>query len=183
MSAGPMSAGPAAVEFSRPVRLDQIGAATQAVTITADEAERLALARRFRVRAIERLDADYSLDADGEGWLAHGTLRARVIQACVASGQDVPEVIEAGFAIRFLRESEPEAEEIELSQEDCDVMTIENDRIDMGEAVAQTLALNLTPYPRAADAAEYLRKMGVKSEEEAGPLAALRDLMSKSGKG
>jgi len=177
-----MERGPAAPEFSRPVRLDQIGVLTQAVTITADEAERLALARRFRLRSIERLDADYGLDADGDGWMARGTLRAKVVQACVASGQDVAETIKAPFAIRFVREAEPEGEEIELTPDECDVMTIEGDKIDMVEAIAQTLVLNLTPYPRAPDADEYLRKMGVKREDEVGPLAALRDLLGKSNK-
>jgi len=61
-------------------------------------------------------------------------------------------------------------------------MAIEGDKIDMGEAIAQTLVLNLTPYPRAPDADEYLRKMGVKREDEVGPLAALRDLLGKSNK-
>jgi uncharacterized metal-binding protein YceD (DUF177 family) len=174
---------PPAPEFSRPIRLDQIGPATQSLDLAADEAERLALARRFGLRAIDSLEAQYSLDADGDGWLAKGTLQAKVVQACVATGQDVPEAIDTPFAIRFLREAEPAAEEIELSEDECDVMTIEGDRIDMGEAVAQTLVLNLTPYPRAPDADEYLRKMGVKTEEEAGPLGALRALLDKSNKG
>jgi uncharacterized metal-binding protein YceD (DUF177 family) len=178
-----MARAPATPELSRPIRLDQIGPATQSLDLAADEAERLALSRRFGLRAIDSLDAHYSLDADGEGWLARGTLRAHVVQACVASGQDVPEAIDAPFAIRFLRDAEPAAEEIELSEDECDVMTIEDDRIDMGEAVAQTLVLNLAPYPRAPDADEYLRKMGVKTEEEAGPLGALRALLDKSSKG
>jgi uncharacterized metal-binding protein YceD (DUF177 family) len=178
-----MARAPATPELSRPIRLDQIGPATQSLDLAADEAERLALSRRFGLRAIDSLDAHYSLDADGEGWLARGTLRAHVVQACVASGQDVPEAIDAPFAIRFLRDAEPAAEEIELSEDECDVMTIEDDRIDMGEALAQTLVLNLAPYPRAPDADEYLRKMGVKTEEEAGPLGALRALLDKSNKG
>jgi hypothetical protein len=33
--------------------------------------------------------------------------------------------------------------------------------IDVGEAVAQTLALNLDPYPRAPDAGDALREAGV----------------------
>ena len=178
-----MAPAPTTPEFSRTVRLDQIGLATQSLDIAADETERLALARRFGLRSIDSLEAHYALDADRGGWIARGTLRARVVQACVATGQDVPESVDAPFAIRFLRDAEPAAEEVELSEDDCDVMTIEGDRIDMGEAIAQTLVLNLTPYPRAPDADEYLRKMGVRTEEEAGPLGALRDLLGKSAKG
>lgn len=178
-----MARDPATPEFSRPVRLDQIGPATQSVAISADEPERLALTRRFRLRSIDSLEAQYALDADGDGWLARGTLKAGVVQACVATGQDVAESVDAPFAIRFVVETETSADEVELSEDECDVMMIDGDRIDMGEAIAQTLVLNLTPYPRAPDADEYLRKMGVKSEEEAGPLGALRDLLERSNKG
>lgn len=178
-----MARDPSIPEFSRPVRLDQIGPATQSIEISADETERIALARRFGLRSIDRLQAQYALDVAADGWLARGTLRGEVVQACVASGQDVPEAIAAPFMIRFQREAEPDAEEIELTEDECDVMTIEGDRIDMGEAMAQTLVLNLTPYPRAPDAHEYLRSMGVKTEEEAGPLGALRGLLDKSNKG
>ena len=48
--------------------------------------------------------------------------------------------------------------------------------IDVGEAVAETLLLNLDPYPRAPDAEEALKEAGVKSEEEVGPLGALSGL-------
>ncbi len=177
------------VEFSRPLRIDQIGSDARPQSIVADEAERLALSRRFRLRGIDRLEADYRLVPDGEtggtsrgGWLATGTLRARAIQACVATGQDVPEEITAAFTIRFVQEADVSEEEIELSDEDCDVMAVEDDRIDMGEAVAQTLALNLDPYPRSPDADAVLRELGVKQEGEVGALSGLKDLLFKGGK-
>ncbi len=55
--------------------------------------------------------------------------------------------------------------------------------IDVGEAVAETLALNLDPWPRAPDAEAALRAAGVKreGEEERGPFAALAGLKDKSG--
>ncbi|HEX7871499.1 MAG TPA: DUF177 domain-containing protein [Sphingobium sp.] len=168
-----------APEFSRPLRLDQIGSDARPQTIVADEAERLALSRRFRLRGIGLLEADYLLvPADG-GWQATGTLRAEAVQACTATGQDVPERIDTPFAIRFVEEDAGSEEEIELSEEDCDVMAVEDGRIDMGEAVAQTLALNLEPYPRSADADVLLREMGVKQEGEVGALSGLKDLLSK----
>lgn len=178
-----MTASPAAPEFSRPVRLDQIHAGARPVSISADEAERGALRRRFRLRALDRLDADYLLKPVAGGWLATGTVRAEVIQACVATGEDVPATVEAPFTIHFLREIGESAEEVELSEDDCDIMAVEDERIDMGEAVAQTLALNLDPYPRAPDADTYLRQMGVRSEEEGGALSGLADLLRTGGKG
>ncbi len=70
----------------------------------------------------------------------------------------------------------PETEEIELSDEDCDMVALDGEWIDMGETVAQSLALNLDPYPRAPDADATLRKLGVLSEDETGPFAALKGL-------
>jgi uncharacterized metal-binding protein YceD (DUF177 family) len=171
-------------EFSRPVRIDQIGMDAKTQSIVADEAERLALSRRFRLRGISRLEADYRLVPDGTGWLATGMIRAKAIQACAATGQDVPEAVDTPFTIRFVRETDSaEEEEIELSEEDCDVMPVEDERIDMGEATAQTLALNLNPYPRSPEADNILKEMGVKGEgEEGGALSGLKDMLFK-GKG
>ncbi|MFT3966910.1 MAG: DUF177 domain-containing protein [Sphingobium sp.] len=173
-----------APEFSRPVRIDQIGADARPQSIAADEAERLALSRRFRLRGLGRLEADYLLVPVAGGWQATGTIRSEAVQACAATGQDVPEWIEAPFAIRFVREDGEQGEdEVELSEADCDIMPVEDGRIDMGEAVAQTLALNLDPYPRSPDADAFLRRMGVKREGETGALSGLKDLLSGGSKG
>jgi hypothetical protein len=177
-----MVAVPAGPEFSRVVRIDQIGLDARTQTISANDAERLGLVRRFRLRGLARLDADYLLVPDGAAWRATGSIRAEAVQTCAATGQDVPERINARFAIRFVREAAGEAsseEEIELSEQDCDEMPVEDERIDMGEAVAQTFALNLNPYPRSADADAVLRDIGVKQEGEAGALASLKDLLEK----
>jgi uncharacterized protein YutE (UPF0331/DUF86 family) len=48
--------------------------------------------------------------------------------------------------------------------------------IDLGEAVAQTMALALDPFPRSTNAEAALREAGVISEEEAGPFGALKGL-------
>src|SRR3546814_9785572 len=97
-------------------------------------------------------------------------------QAGVATAAPVPEKIDEAFTIQFEREStdyDPDTE-IELSSDDCDVIFFSGDRIDMGEAVAETLSLLMNPYPRAPEADRLLREAGVLSEEEAGPFAKLR---------
>ena len=48
--------------------------------------------------------------------------------------------------------------------------------IDLGEALADTLALSLDPYPRSAGADAALKEAGVMSEEEASPFAILAKL-------
>jgi hypothetical protein len=62
-----------------------------------------------------------------------------------------------------------------------DVVFYDQAAIDVGEAVAETLALSLDPWPRSPDAEAILREAGVKreGEEEKGPFAALASLKDK----
>lgn len=170
-------------EFSRPVRIDTIGAGARDISIEAGESERAALAERFGLVAIDRLTAELSVDRKGEEIEARGRLSAAVVQSCVASGAPVPEEIDEPFMIRFRPPpAEPSGEEeIELAEEEMDVVFYDGASIDIGEAVAETLSLSLDPYPRAPEAETVLREAGVLSEEEAKPegaLAGLKDLLS-----
>jgi len=171
-----------APEFSRIVRVTEFGDGARERVISATAAECTALARRFSLRALGSLEARLRTLPEAGGCLVTGTLTADLVQACVATGEDVPAHLDADFAIRFVRGLDGEdAEELELSVADCDLLPLEDERIDLGEAVAQTLALNLDPYPRVADADKRLRELGVLSEGEAGPFAALKGLKLGSG--
>jgi len=167
-------------EFSRSVRIDTLGGGARPMTIEASESERAALARRFGLIGIETLTATAEVSREGDAILATGTLNAAVAQACVASGKPVPGQIDEPFALRFVPQSDEAAEpEIELEEADLDVVPYESGAIDLGEAVAQTLALALDPFPRAPDADAVLREAGVIGEDEAGPFAALKALRGK----
>jgi uncharacterized metal-binding protein YceD (DUF177 family) len=171
-------------EFSRPIRLNDVGDGSRERRIEASADERKALTRRFGLIALDRLEARFHLHPEANSWLATGTLSADVTQACVATGEPVPAKVDAPFAVRFVRDlASPESEEIELSDEDCDLIELESERIDMGETVAQSLALNLDPYPRAPDADAKLKQLGVLSEEDTGPFAALKGLKLGKGEG
>jgi len=167
-------------EFSRTFRLDELGTAPRAVAVAADEAERAALASRFGLLSVETLSATADLTRDGDVVTAVGKLLARVVQACVASGDPVPASIAEDFALRFVpRAADPVAEEVELEEGELDEIDYEGSAVDLGEAAAQTLALALDPFPRAPTADEKLRAAGVIGEEEAGPFAALKALKDK----
>ena len=170
-----------APEFSRPIRADQIARHAQGVTITADAGEREALARRFNLLALDRLEADYALNEENGAIVARGRVRAELTQPCVATGAAVPEKIDTDFMLRFVEESREAAEgdELEIDSEDCDVIGYDGQMIDMGEAVAETMALAMTPFPRSPDADSFLREAGVLSEEQASPFAALLSLKDK----
>jgi len=172
-------------EFSRPVRLDTIGAAPRSLLVEAGEAERAALAERFGLVSIESLTAEAAVTRDGERVTASGILRAAVTQSCVATGEPVPARIEEAFRIEFRPPPKDQGgeDEIELSESELDVTFYEGGSVDLGEAAAETLSLNLDPYPRCPAAEQALREAGVKTEEEAradsSPFAMLKGLAGK----
>jgi uncharacterized metal-binding protein YceD (DUF177 family) len=179
-----MSAKP---EFSRSVRIDSLGAEPRRIALLADEAERSALARRFGLAAIARLEAEAEVRRSGDVVSAAGTLRASVTQSCVATGDPVEAAVEEPFRIEFHPPPAGRAdEEIELEAGEMDVVFHDGTAVDLGEAVAQTLPLALDPYPRGPGADEAMRAAGVKGEAEAKaashPFAGLAALRDKIGK-
>ena len=170
-----------APEFSRPVQVDTLGAEPRRLEVEATADERSALAKRFGLVEIGRLAADLSLTRSGVEILATGRIAAAVVQSCVASGVPVPAEVDEAFDLLF--RPTPTAgrpdDEVELNEKELDVAFYDGAAVDVGEAVAETLALSLDPYPRAPDAEEALKAAGVKSEEEAGPFGALAGLRDK----
>lgn len=162
-------------EFSHPVRLDEIGREPVSIRLSAKQAEREALCRRFGWLALNRLDASLTYHRAGEVIQVSGTLSAQVTRPCVASNLPVEESIKAPLHVRFVADLGGD-EEIELDAEECDTIEHDGRVVDLGEAVAQTLALALDPFPRAAGADAVLKEAGVIGEGEAGPFAALKGL-------
>jgi uncharacterized metal-binding protein YceD (DUF177 family) len=171
-------------EFSRPIRADTLSASSRTVRIAAEAEERAALARRFGLAGLERLEAEVHLHRGTPDIVMEGRLDADLTQSCVVTDVEVPASVAETFTIRFRPEpAEASAEEeTELGEDELDVMFYDGALIDVGEAVAQTLALNLDPYPRAPEAGDVLREAGVLDEGTAGPfgaLAALKDKLEK----
>lgn len=165
-------------EFSHILRLDQIRG--QALSLSANAQERAALAKRFGLQAIDELTAQVELSRNGARIELTGDMQARAVQSCIASGTPVSAAISEPLRIDFIPQPDhaPDAE-IELEDEECDTIFHDGAEIDVGEAVAQSLALALDPYPRSDDAEGALKAAGVRNEEEAGPFGALADLKAK----
>lgn len=141
-------------EFYRPVRVDKIGDAYRE-TIRADDGECAELARRFSLRAIERLRADVCIVPKGRDlFVLTGEISARVVQSCVVTGEPVPEEVHCSFSVSYSLDVEAYWENEVVSETDtggtCEdpPEPIENGEIDMGESVAEQLILEITPYPR-----------------------------------
>jgi uncharacterized metal-binding protein YceD (DUF177 family) len=163
--------------FAHHLRLDQIRDGER-LDLSADEAERQAIAQRLGIRRLDRIDAHAILSRTGSIVRAEGRIAATLEQSCVVSGEAVAAHIDEPFALLFTPEPEDAGpdEEIELGSEDCDVVFYDGAAIDLGNAVADTLALSIDPYPRSAAADAVLKEAGVISEEQASPFAALAKL-------
>src|SRR4051812_16715209 len=145
--------------FAHHLRLDQIRDGER-LDLVAEEAERGAVATRFGLESIERLESHVTLARDGEIVRANGRLVACLMQSCVVSGEPVPAHIDEAFALVFMPEPDPASpdEEIELGQSDCDTVFYDGGVIDLGGAIADTLALSIDPYPRSAAAEAALKE-------------------------
>lgn len=168
-------------KFAHQLRLDQIRDGER-LDLVADEAERASIAQRLGLQSLDRLDAHVSLTRTGPIVRASGRLMATLEQSCVVTTDPVPARVDEPFELVFMPEPAPgEAdEEIELGEADCDVAFYDGAMIDLGTAIADSLALGLDPYPRSQGADAALKEAGILTEEQASPFAALAALKGRS---
>jgi uncharacterized metal-binding protein YceD (DUF177 family) len=165
-----------APEFSHTVDRRHLPAGS--VTLAANAGERAALAARFGLVAIGKLEAEVRLTPDGDAIDATGRLRAEVTQSCAVSGEDLPVAIDEPLALRFVpaAPARAEAEEVELEASELDEISFDAHTFDLGEAVAQSLALAIDPYAVGPSAERVRKQAGLLDEGAAGPFAALAAL-------
>ena len=163
--------------FAHHLRLDRITDGER-IDLSADDSERKAVAERLGLETLDRLDAHATLYRTKDVIRAEGRLAAALDQRCVVTGEPVAAHVDEAFEILFMPEPQVARadEEIELAATDCDVVFHDGSTIDLGAAIADTLALGLDPYPRSAGAAVALKEAGVVDESAAGPFAALAQL-------
>ena len=169
-------------EFSRPERLDAIGTGEREIRIGATAAERTALAVRFGVLSVERLEATLRVKREASGIAVRGRVTGAVVQACSVTDVPLDATIDEPVALLFV-EALDDQEEVELDAGALDTVEIEGGAVDLGEAAAETMALALDPFPRSPDAEAVLRDAGVISEDEHRPYSPLQDLKSLLSKG
>ncbi len=153
-------------EFSRPIPRERLGGQILVEEVSATPQERAALARRFRLLGLDLLHATARIELDdgpdrkeGAGLLRlSGHLIAEVSQACVVTMEPVASRIEADYTLLYSLAPGPAM----ASQDDSEVVIDPEAEeppeplgpagLDLGEAVAQQLAVALDPYPRAPGA-------------------------------
>lgn len=164
-------------EFSRPIDIRQAeGKATH--RLEADAAEREALSARFGLVRIERLTADLELERKDRKVEGRGRIRADYVQACAVSAEDIAISLDEPVFFRFVPEAGDHTpdEEIELDSDDCDEIEYHGTHIDLGEAVAQSLALAIDPFLTGPEADSARKAAGIGTPEDSSPFAALKGL-------
>lgn len=178
-------------EFSHRVPLAQIRRDIQ-VDLAASAEEREKLCHRFGLLSLERLEGQFRLSpGEGQAIMAEGKIRAKAMQPCVITGEPVEEQLEETFLLRFLPRDEivdDDTLDLEtLLAEEADDVPYDGHAIDVGEALAEQLALCLTPYPRLEGSGldAFVEVTPTEEEEEApkmekpNPFAALAQLKEK----
>ena len=142
-------------EFSRIVAADRMEA-VETLEIVADGAERAALARRFGLDSLDALTASVTLTKFGDGRRVRlsANFSADVLQSCVVTLEPAPSRIEDSFVLVYDEDAggPAEAETVVLLKGRISPEPWSDVVIDVGEAVAEHLALALDPYPRATGA-------------------------------
>ena len=164
-------------DFAHRLPLNQIRDGER-LDLIADEAERRSVAERLGLQSLDRLEAHVALERKGDILRAKGRIKSALCQNCAVTGDPIDAHLDEPFELLFLPEpsSESHDDEVELGSSDCDTVFHDGSAIDLGGAIADTLALSLDPYPRSPGAEAALKEAGVLSEEEAGPFAALAKL-------
>ena len=164
-------------EFSREVDLRSLP--TKPLSLAANAEERAALARRFGLISIAALTAEIKLEAEEAAVEASGRLEASIVQSCAISGENLSVSIDEPLALRFVPERAIEEEEVELEADELEEIPYAGSTLDLGEAVAQSLALAIDPYACGPDAERVRQEAGLSDRAASGPFAALEALKKR----
>lgn len=150
-------------EFSHVVDVERVPTDGMSLRLSAGEAERQSLARRFRIPGVLALTAQVRIEPDlalAGGYRVSGRFEAEVEQTCVVSLEPVRQSVSESFERSFspvakmappASEAGEEAEWLDPEIADPPDPLVDG-RIDIGEVVAEEVALALDPYPRKAGA-------------------------------
>ncbi len=176
--------------FSRSVDVSRLGDDSLTLAITAEPTERAQLAQAFDLVDLAAFAAEVTLARiSGTAQVRlTGRLKATVTQTCVVSLDPVESTVESTFERIYdpaaVVVAEPAAGRGDDDLEDELGFDLEagdppdplvGDRIDVGAAVAEELALSLDPYPRKPGAT-IPEAFGPEDPVKTSPFAVLRQL-------
>lgn len=179
-------------EFSRTFNLELVEKKATEINIEATSNECLLLAKRFSIIEIHSLKANCILTKRRQkeigDYLLRVKMEAEVTQACVMTLNNVHESINEEFSIIFqknglLKDKNIESQEVVFNIDDDDIEFIDDKEVDVGEYVAEYLALFMNSYPRQDEIKGDEIGYAVLSEDEVieeaekkNPFAVLKEL-------
>ena len=98
------------------------------------------------------------------------------------TGDDLPVAIRETLDLRFVPEAQQDAaidEDREIDSSEADEIGYEGSAFDLGEAIAESLALAIDPYATGPGADAVRREAGLLGEDDTGPFAALKGLVKE----
>lgn len=172
--------GPENEIVSRWVDVSALGPNGKDFEITFDEAAMKVLIERLDVLAMKNIRAFGRVWPMDKGVYVDFQLTGRVEQACVVTlepvGTDVDERVSLHYTPATSERAEPSV--IDIDEEDDPPEVLVGDRVDVGAAMAEHLALALDPWPRKADA-EVPAALGEENEARQNPFAVLSQLKTE----
>lgn len=167
-------------EFSR--LIDVRGLPSGPLTLEANADERAALAKRIGIEAVDLLTAEVTIEPVSGAIAVAGRVDAAIVQHCAISNEPFPTRISEQMELRFIQGITPHKpdEELEIDADACDEIEFEGTQFDLGEQVAQTLALAIDPYATGPNAERVRQEAGLADEATSGPFAALAALKNKA---
>lgn len=141
-------------ELSREIDMGDLAKGEIVLEVRASPAERVALVRRLGVVSLDHLEATVHVRRlSGGVYGVRGRLSADVTQSCVVTLAPVAASLDDAFSVTWSRDTGwvDEGETL-VEVEGAEPFGGDSGTIDVGEAVAQQLALTLDPYPRAPGA-------------------------------
>jgi uncharacterized metal-binding protein YceD (DUF177 family) len=162
-------------EFSRRIDGLRLSPAGAQYEISAKPEECTALAKRFDLLALDRLEAKAKVTPMAGGYYRlTAEFVADLAQACAITSEPVRARVAESFTLTY--GPVEESSEIVLDGDAEPVEPLGDGMIDIGEAVAQQLSLALDPFPRAPGAAlDEEANLSDRGQRES-PFAALAKL-------
>lgn len=166
------------VEFPRPVEVARIPKLGSHEKLSATPAECAALAKRLMVANIHSLKAELKAKPwRGGGLRVHGEVTIDLDQESVVSLELFRSVVTIPVDRYYLNSTGDADEDSEL-----EIDPIEQGVVDLGELVAESLALELDPYPRKPGEVftDLIESAPEEAEEKPNPFKVLQFPKSKA---
>ena len=135
------------------------------------------LVDRFGFVSVESVAADFHITKTARDcWDVRGRLLAKLVQSCVITGAPVSEAVDFLIEERYVRTTD-NLDEVEVSLDGAEPLY--DGQIDIGEMIAQSLAVAVTAWPKASDAPDSFSTGVETSDHPFAELAALKPKRSE----